>query len=101
VALANLRHETAARMIAEDCETDQHIATAVGVSRRTIANWKNRPDIKARIEEIADEAGNRIAAHYERLQWLRERESCRMGLNSTNSLTRTVSLMRLQEMGAT
>jgi len=57
--LLNIKHETAAQMIAEDRETDQRIAAVVGVSRRTIEYWKHRPDIKARISEICDAASER------------------------------------------
>ena len=97
--LANIKRETAARMIAEDREPDHRIAATVGVSLRTIQYWKKRPDVRARIQRIANEAAARMAAHYERVEWLRERECCRMGLSSKNSITRRVSLMRLREMG--
>jgi hypothetical protein len=100
VALANLKHETAARMIAEDCEPDHRIAAAVGVSRRTIEYWKHRPDVRARVQEIAEEVSARLAAHYARYEWLRERESCRMILDSKSPTLKRVALLRLQEMGA-
>lgn len=41
MALANVKRETAARMIAEDREPDHRIAAAVGVSLRTIAYWNH------------------------------------------------------------
>lgn len=87
-------------MIAEDREPDDRIAAIVGVSRRTIAYWKKRPDVKARIQKIADEASARMEVHYERLDWLRERECCRMALSSKNSITRRAALMRLRELGS-
>src|SRR2546421_245103 len=100
MALANLKHEMAARMIAEDREPDHRIAAAVGVSRRTIEYWKKRSDVRARVQEIAEEAGARMSAHYERRAWLWERECCRMALNSKSPVARRVALARLQEMGA-
>jgi len=72
VELANVTRETAARMIAEDREPDHRIAAAVGVSRRTINYWKKRPDVSARVQEIAEEVSARLAAHYARYEWLRE-----------------------------
>jgi hypothetical protein len=98
VALANLKHETAARMIAEDREPDHRIATAVGVSRRTIEYWKHRPDVRARVQEIAEEVSARLAAYYARYEWLRERESCRMILDSKSPILKRAALLRLQEM---
>jgi hypothetical protein len=89
-----------ARMIAEDREPDYRIAASVGVSLRTVQYWKKRRDVKARVQEIADEAATRLEAHYDRLEWLRERECCQMDLNSGNPITKRVALMRLREMGA-
>ena len=42
MALANLKRATPARIIAEDREPDHRIAESIGVSRRTIENWKKR-----------------------------------------------------------
>ena len=100
MALANLKRERAARMIAEDFEPDHRIAAAVGVSRRTIEYWKNRADVRARIQEIADRAAKRMDAHYDHLEWLRDLESCRMLLGSKSELVRLTALARLKEMGA-
>ena len=100
MALRTVKHETAARMIAEDREPDHRIARALGVSRRTVQYWKKRPEVRARIREIVKEARARLEAHYERLEWLRERESCRIGLDSKNPITKRVMLMRLLEMRA-
>ena len=100
MALANLKRERAARMIAEDLETDHRIATAVKVSRRTIQYWKKRPDVMARVQEIADRAAKRLDAHYDRLESLQDQESCRMSLSSRSELVRRAALIRLREMGA-
>jgi hypothetical protein len=100
MALANIKRETAARMIAEDLEPDYRIAEVVGVSRRTIEYWKKRPDVKARIREIANEAAALMKAHHARLEWLREWECCQMSLNGRNYIMKRVALMRLREMGA-
>jgi len=98
--LVNIKRETAARMIVEDREPDYRIAATVGVSLRTIQYWKKRPDVKARIQEIADGAAARIEAHFDRLEWLRERECCQMQTASKNDITKRVALIRLREMGA-
>lgn len=98
MVLANLKRETAARMIAEDREPDYRIAAAVGVSRRTIEYWKKRPDVKARIQEIADEVSARIAANYERFEWLRERDCLLWQASRGNSIIKRVALERLREM---
>ena len=100
MALTNVKRETAARMIAEDRETDYQIAKAVGVSLRTIQYWKRRPDVSARIEQIADEVGARLDEHYERFEWLREKESLEMQLNGKSDFMKHVALARLREMGA-
>jgi DNA-binding XRE family transcriptional regulator len=42
--LANMKREVAARMTAEDCEPDDRVAAAVGVSQRTIAQWNKGID---------------------------------------------------------
>src|SRR5882724_4325390 len=64
-------------MIAEDRQTDQQIASTVGVSRRTIAYWKLRPEIKSRISEICEVAAARMEGRMERHEWLWERDCLR------------------------
>jgi len=86
-------------MIAEDREPDHRIAAAVGVSRRTIEYWKKRADVAARIQEVADKAAARMEAHYDRLEWLEERERCKMTLGSKSYPARVAALARLREMG--
>ena len=98
MALRTVKHETAARMIAEDCEPDHRIARALGVSRRTVQYWKKRPEVRARIREIVKEAVAQLDAHYERLEWLWEVEICREGFASKNPITKRVALMRFQEL---
>jgi hypothetical protein len=100
VALANVKQETAAQMIAADTEPDYRIAAMVGVSRRTIAYWKNRQDVRARVQEIANAASRRIEAQIERQWWLWDRECCLGILNSGNPIARRVALAQLREMGA-
>lgn len=99
-ALLNLKHETAAQMIAEDRETDQQIAVVVGVSRRTIEYWKHRPEIKVRIAEICDAAAGRMQNRMERHEWLWERDCLRQEAKSSKSpVARRVSIAQLQETG--
>jgi len=100
-ALQNVRHETAAQMIAEDRQTDQQIAAAVGVSRRTIAYWKHRSDIKSRISEICEGAAARMESRIERHEWLWERDCLRRRASTSKSaIARRVAFQLLQEMGA-
>ena len=73
--LLNIKHETASQMIAEDRETDQRIAAAVGVSRRTIEYWKHQPEIQARIAEICEAVSARLQNRIERHERLRARLS--------------------------
>lgn len=87
-------------MIAEDRETDEGIAATVRVSRRTIEYWKKRRDVRRRIGEILKEVSARMAAHYERFEWLQERKSCLSLARSRDSIVRNVALARLREMGA-
>jgi hypothetical protein len=56
------------RLIAEDFELANRIVAAAGVSWFTIEYWKKRPHATARIEDAADEAAARMAAHYQRLE---------------------------------
>jgi Homeodomain-like domain len=100
-ALQNVRHETAAQLIAEDRQTDQQIAAAVGVSRRTIAYWKLRPEIKSRISEICEVAAARMESRMERHEWLWERDCLRREASTSKSaIARRVAFQLLQEMGA-
>ncbi|HET9284973.1 MAG TPA: hypothetical protein VFR24_23725 [Candidatus Angelobacter sp.] len=86
-------------MIAEDRETDQQIAAAVGVSRRAIEYWKHRPDIKARISEICEAASARLQSYVERHEWLWERDCLRQQVStSKSSIARRVALEQLQEL---
>ena len=48
------KKERAAVLIAEDDLTDEAIADAVGVTRRTLGNWKNDPDFMAVVKENVD-----------------------------------------------
>jgi DNA-binding XRE family transcriptional regulator len=100
-ALQNVKHETAAQMIAEDRQTDQQIASSVGVSRRTIAYWKLRPEIKARISEICEVAAARMESRSERHEWLWERDCLRREASTSKSaIASRVAFQLFQEMGA-
>jgi hypothetical protein len=44
-----VRQERAALAVAEDTETDNAIALAVGVTKKTLENWKKRPDFLAAV----------------------------------------------------
>lgn len=59
----NARRVVAARDVAEDELTDQEIATAAGVSRQTLTEWKKNPDFAARVAELVEEARNVAARH--------------------------------------
>jgi Putative ATPase subunit of terminase (gpP-like) len=100
MALRNMQHEAAAQMIAADTEPDHRIAAMVGVSRRTIAYWKKRPDVQARVQKIVTTAAQRLEAHIERHSWLWERECCLRALESKSLIARRVALEQLREMGA-
>lgn len=41
----------AARLVAEDEQSDEAIAAACGVTRATLHNWKQRPEFAAKVEE--------------------------------------------------
>ena len=47
----NQRSERAAVLLAEDLQTDEQIAAEVGVTRRALAKWKNRPEFAARVQD--------------------------------------------------
>jgi len=98
-ALLNLKHETAAQMIAGDRETDQQIAAVVGVSRRTIEYWKHRNEIQARIAELCELAAERMQKREEQHEWLWERECLRQQARTSNSpVARKVAIAQLQGM---
>ena len=98
-ALLNLKHETAAQMIAEDRETDQQIAVVVGVSRRTVGYWKHRPEIQARIAELCELAATRMQSQVERHESFWERECLRrQAMKSKSPLARNVAIAQLHEM---
>lgn len=40
----------AAALLIEDTHTDEEIARALGVARRTLARWKRRPDVALAME---------------------------------------------------
>lgn len=52
----------AANLAAEDRLTDEQIAVDLGVTRRTLANWRDRPEFRLRIERIINEATARAHA---------------------------------------
>jgi hypothetical protein len=70
--------ERAASMVADDELTDKRIAAEVGVTERTLDNWKKHPDFRARVDEIVQRLG-RVAERYTvsrraaRLAWLQKR----------------------------
>jgi transcriptional regulator with XRE-family HTH domain len=45
----------AARMVAEDSQTDEQIAAKVGISRRQLARWKRNAEFAAHVQEIVHE----------------------------------------------
>lgn len=52
--------EKAARMVAEDEETDEKIAAEAKITRRQLANWKNLPEFKARVAEHVAEITHQV-----------------------------------------
>jgi len=64
------KREKAARLLAEDCLSDEKIAVEVGIGRRTLARWKGDERFTARVNEItaayADRALNHALARKER-----------------------------------
>lgn len=59
--------ERAAELVAADELTDEAIAAAVGVSRRTLTYWKRHPEFRARVA-----ARQREARALWRREWLAE-----------------------------
>lgn len=45
------KSEDAARLVAEDIETDEQIAAALEINRRTLTRWKAHPDFSARVQQ--------------------------------------------------
>ncbi len=56
------RRERAAGLVAEDQLSDQAISDQVGVSKRTLENWKRVPAFAARVEELVAAARERVRA---------------------------------------
>jgi hypothetical protein len=54
--LLSAKQLEAAHHVADDRLTDEAIAQLLGISRRTLGNWKNRPPFIFRVEEIKEEA---------------------------------------------
>ena len=50
--LKNKRREQAAQLLADDRLKDNKIAELCGIHETTLSQWKRRPDIKSRIEEL-------------------------------------------------
>ena len=73
------KKQRAAIFLAEDELTDEAIAERVGVSRRTLANWKNDPEFAAL---VGDHRG-RIVAEALKLPIAKKHERIR-GLNALN-----------------
>ena len=57
------QRERAAVLAAEDEETDEVIASMVGVARITISRWKTIPEFKARVQEIVEQTGGILARY--------------------------------------
>ena len=51
---------TAARLVAEDEISDESIAAAVNVSRKTLSTWKSRPPFKAAVVKLKDEFREKV-----------------------------------------
>ena len=71
------KKERAAVLVAEDDLTDEEIAAAVGVTRKTLHNWKQLPEFVADVEEQVSkiQAGMRrlaIAKKHKRLKVLND-----------------------------
>jgi len=72
------KQQRAAQLAAEDNLTDEAIASEVGVSRRTLAYWKNLPDFRGSVEACRkaieeDIFREGIARRAERVRRLNER----------------------------
>lgn len=56
------RRERAALLVAKDEETDEQIAAALKITRRTLAYWKRNPAFAARVQEHRDRWRRELAA---------------------------------------
>lgn len=54
--------ERAAQLVADDVLSDEHIASQLGLNRRTLARWKLQPAFKQRVEEHLTAARELIRA---------------------------------------
>ena len=54
----NQTKESAAQMLAQDEFTIDEIVIKLGIDRKTIYNWKKRPEFQARVEEHVQEFGD-------------------------------------------
>lgn len=52
----------AAQLVAEDALSDEQIAEAVGVSRRTLATWKKTPDFAKAVADIVEKTRKALLA---------------------------------------
>ncbi|MFI5095172.1 MAG: phBC6A51 family helix-turn-helix protein [Candidatus Acidiferrales bacterium] len=50
--LRTAKRERAAMMLSEDRKTDAEIAESVGITRKTLHKWKQRPEFSARVEDL-------------------------------------------------
>jgi hypothetical protein len=62
-------HEKAAQLVAEDHLSDESIAEACGVTRRTIVRWRKEPRFAARVKAIWGAFAERALNH-----WLARKE---------------------------
>jgi hypothetical protein len=58
--LANRKKEHVATLLAEDRFPDRRIADIVGVTSRTIDNWKTEPEMQARVAELTKQFSDRV-----------------------------------------
>ncbi len=63
----------AAALLIEDTHTDEEIARALGVTRRTLARWKRRPDVALalRVHELLED---RAFFRERRMLWSDDRQ---------------------------
>jgi len=54
-SLGSQTRERAATLVAQDELTDQEIAEAVGIGRRTLATWKRQPAFQERVQSLVAE----------------------------------------------
>jgi hypothetical protein len=59
--LLSAKQFEAAQHVANDRLTDEAITQLLGISRRTLGNWKNRPPFIFRVEEIKEETSAKLA----------------------------------------